>query len=363
MAKTLRITTFNIENLFNRYLFLDRPGLDYEKGRVPGGVTTIDRGGQAQGEATTVIQRNNTARAILECKPDILAVQEVEDLWALRYFNERYLHNYFGQMIMIEGNDGRGIDVGLCIKHGYNAQVQGIRTYADDLTEEARKNGKRISRYFNPETQDLVVTNALFSRDCLAVDLDAEGVPLTIFVNHLKAQASGDKKTQADNLRREQARRVAELVGEAIKRRFVIVTGDLNDDLFEEKEEKKAEKKNEKKAETPASLEPLHALIRDKILIDPFQGTPPKQRWTYYYTVGDETNRFDYVLVDGRLAGTISEFGILRKGLTLKCEIDKENGPECERYPTIGYEETEASDHCPVSVTLDLNQVPRQAPR
>jgi exonuclease III len=38
----------------------------------------------------------------------------------------------------------------------------------------------------------------------------------------------------------------------------------------------------------------------------------------------------------------------LRHGITLKC------ARAGERYPTVGYVDTEASDHCPVTVTFNL---------
>jgi hypothetical protein len=112
----LTITTFNLENLFSRYVFLDDPAQPNNQRVVMSGISSINYQGNPLSPATTQIQRNNTARAILDSRPDILAVQEVENLWTLRLFNDQYLSGYFGQMILLEGNDGRGIDVGLCIK-------------------------------------------------------------------------------------------------------------------------------------------------------------------------------------------------------------------------------------------------------
>ena len=115
----LRITTFNVENLFNRYTFLDMPfeDRDFEKFVEATGVVSIaSRKGDLVSYPITEIQRNNTAQAILDTHPDILAVQEVENLYTLRIFNNTYLDNYFEHMILIDGNDLRGIDVGLMLR-------------------------------------------------------------------------------------------------------------------------------------------------------------------------------------------------------------------------------------------------------
>ena len=113
---SLTITTFNVENLFNRYAFLDEPWQDrgYEKFvQAIGLVSIASRSGDLVQYATTEIQRNNTAQAVLDAAPDILAVQEIENLYTLRIFNDTLLDNYFDRIISIDGNDPRGIDVGL----------------------------------------------------------------------------------------------------------------------------------------------------------------------------------------------------------------------------------------------------------
>ena len=119
MPTTLRITTFNVENLFNRYAFLDLPWdqRHYEQFVEATGVVSIaSRQGDLVSYAITELQRNNTALAILDAQPDILAVQEIENIYTLRNFNDEYLDNYFDRALSIDGNDLRGIDVGLLIK-------------------------------------------------------------------------------------------------------------------------------------------------------------------------------------------------------------------------------------------------------
>ena len=329
----LTITTFNLENLFSRYVFLDDPTQPNNQRIVISGVTSINYQGNPLSPATTQTQRNNTARAILDSRPDILAVQEVENLWTLRLFNDQYLNGYFGQMILMEGNDGRGIDVGLCIKKNLKINCTGILTHVDDL-DPNRKNttSDSVQRYYNDVTNEITVVNALFSRDCLEVCLDVVGTktltPLTFLVNHFKAQ---DKSEKSDLLRKNQTAKVVDYVkANQAKSRRPIVIGDLNEDFTKK----------------PSNLQPLQDLVSQKLLTDPFANDAESDCWTHYYEYADEISRLDYILPDASL--NIVSKSILRNGITLKCA---EGG---ERYPTIGYVDTEASNHCPVSLVLSL---------
>jgi endonuclease/exonuclease/phosphatase family metal-dependent hydrolase len=329
----LTITTFNLENLFARYATIDDP-MEHNNPRiVMTGVTSIDYEGNALSAATTAIQRNNTARAILDSKPDILAVQEVENLWTLRLFNDRYLSGYFGQLILIEGNDGRGIDVGLCIKKGLKASISGMRTHVEDLDPNRKdKSVTSVRRYYNDSTNELTVSNALFSRDCLEVDIDVgttSTTALTFLVNHFKSQS--DTQKVDDTLRAAQAAKVVEYVKAAqAKGRKTIVLGDFNEDFTKK----------------PSSLQSLQDLIAGNVLVDPFGSDADADRWTHYYDAASQVSRLDYILVDASLK--VSSRAVLRKGISLQCSVAG------DRYPTVGYVDSEASDHCPVSVTLTL---------
>jgi endonuclease/exonuclease/phosphatase family metal-dependent hydrolase len=317
---SVKITTFNVENLFNRYAFLDTPweGRNYEQIVQAVGLVSIgDRQGGLVSYEISEIARNNTAQAILDAAPDILAVQEVENLYTLRNFNDTFLDNYFGPMILIDGNDPRGIDVGLLIRRGFPGTIQNVRTHADD----------GVTRRSSVVNQGYMVTGAIFSRDCLEVDILINGKTLTFLVNHLKAQ---DKKNPSSIARR---RRQAEEVVQFAKAaaddgKLPVVLGDLNVDFL--------------KPVTPGdnSLEPL---VNADFLKDPF----PAGTWTHYYTPDKEISRLDYIFVHKSLTAVGPD--VIRKGLTTKCQ--QYTGP---RYPTIGPEHTEASDHCPTKVVLEL---------
>lgn len=331
----VHVTTFNVENLFNRYALLDEPweNRSYEKIAQAVGLASIaSRAGDLVSYETTAVQRDNTGRAILDSKPDVLCVMEVENLYTLRIFNKQYLKNYFDRMLLIDGNDPRGIDVGFLLRKGFAGEITGIRTHMDEGVDH-----KPVLRGpGGPSTAiGYPATNAVFSRDCLCVDVAIAGKTVTFLVNHLKAQ---DGQDSSDKRRELQAKRVAALAAEERAHGHLpVVLGDLNADVA-------GAKQNKNKAKKRAG-ESLLPLLNAPGLVDAFAGVA--DNWTHYYESDDSVSRLDYVLVDK--AVKITGTAILRKGLSLKCAQT-----DAERYPTIGLAHTEASDHCPVSVVLEV---------
>jgi len=322
----LPITTFNVENLFNRYAFLDLPWnqKDYEKFITTTSVVSLaSRKGDLVNYTTTQIQRTNTALAIKEAVPDILITNEIENLYTLRNFNHGFLNDYFDRMISIDGNDLRGIDVGVLIRKGAKAEILEIRTHIDDPEK-----GKTITRQ-SINNFGYLVKGAIFSRDCLEMDVRVNGKILTFLANHLKAQDAHPAQSQAK--RKLQAERVAQLVTEADNEgRIPIVLGDLNTDPDR----------------SPAD-QSIQALVNHPLLQDPFAGLPLNQRWTHFYDYKKTVSRLDYILPHKNVK--VIDATIVRKGLSTKCT--QYSGP---RFPNIGPVHTEASDHCPTSVVVDL---------
>jgi endonuclease/exonuclease/phosphatase family metal-dependent hydrolase len=330
MAEKIRVTSFNLENLFNRYEMLDTPwsGRDYEKlAQAVGLVSIASRAGDLASYETTDIQRNNTAEAILLNSPDVLAVMEVENIYSLRLFNHDYLSDYFDRVYLVDGNDPRGIDVGFLVRKGFKGKVLNIRTHVDDT----KKNAKGSVIWGSRPNFGYLAENALFSRDCLEVDIDVGGKVLTFLVNHLKAQ---DGKASSNERRKEQAARVLELVqGAKTRGNCPIVLGDLNADIG-------AKSAAEKKAGAT-----LVDLVAAKELADAFAGVA--DNWTHYYESDSAVSRLDYILVDKDL--DVGNQKITRDGLSKKCK--QYSGP---RLPTVSYKGTEASDHCPISVEITV---------
>jgi len=94
-------------------------------------------------EAVNELATRNTARVIGDIKPDVLCIVEAEDRPALCRFNEdvfgfeqakRPAKKYrwtFQHILLVDGNDDRGIDVGLMSRRGYD--IESVRSHVDDV--------------------------------------------------------------------------------------------------------------------------------------------------------------------------------------------------------------------------------------
>jgi exonuclease III len=329
MIMDLRITTFNCENLFGRYQILDKPPAkpvtNYEGLLHIGDVVTLkeDRSGTVLPTEISREQRKNTGNAVLGADPHLLAVEEVENLATLRQFNSKYMNNSFDRILLIDGNDARGIDVGFLVRKGVDARILEIRTHVDDAID-----GGYLVKSNRLDTK--VTGQAVFSRDCLEVDVRVNETVLTFLVNHLKAQ---DGKPSSTARRLSQATRVAELAKIARDGgKYPIVMGDLNIDT--------------KQVDYDNSLDPL---VNLEILHDPFAGLSNDERWTHFFSSKHEVSRLDYILIDERLEPRVQGTDIFRKGLSKKCK--QYAGPRLDSMKT---NDLEASDHCPTTVILQV---------
>lgn len=146
------------------------------------------------------------ARTIQKSGAEILTLQEVENKEVLQQFVDEYLPD-FGHVVLVEGNDHRGIDVAVISKH----DVTNVVSHAANKFPDADGN----------EMQ--------FNRDLLRVDLDVKGYPLSIFTSHFKSKRGGEwSEKERIGEARETRRILKEEMGDWSKRNF-IVTGDLND--------------------------------------------------------------------------------------------------------------------------------------
>jgi hypothetical protein len=327
----LRVTSFNCENLFGRYRFLDKPPeeqpKDYQKSIQIFDVVAFG-GKRLKPKEISEAQRKNTGAVVIATEPDILAVCEVENLTTLRYFNALYMKNYFDRVVVIDGNDPRGIDVGLLLRKGLKADVVAIRTHADDAAE---------GGYLGTTNMlDMKGRNgkASFSRDCLEVDIDVGGRELTFLVNHFKAQeirSDGTDTTTAK--RRGQADRAA-LIARRVRAsgRSPIVVGDLNKDIASDTYDD--------------SIDPV---ALSTALVNPWKAVPAKDRWTHWYSSKKSVSQLDYILPDKSLKEAISGVEVFRGGLSTGCK--QYQGP---RVGTIAEDNLEASDHCAISVDFAL---------
>lgn len=255
----------------------------------------------------------NTAAVIADMDPDILAVVEAEDRPALVRFNENVLEldqgasKSFSHVMLIDGNDERGIDVGLLSKDEF--PVVGMRSHVDD-----------------PGPGGAPV----FSRDCAEYEFEVGKDKLLMLVNHFKSKGFG-KASDSDKRREAQAKRVAEIYAERRKEgwKYIVVAGDFND--------------------TPDS-KPLAPLIAKTDLKDASQ--LPGWDWGEREGTfgGGKKEKIDYLLLSPALHTKVKAGGVDRKGLW--------HGPRTqnpwELLLTLTKPEQAASDHAAIWVELDL---------
>ena len=129
----LKIGTFNVENLFLRYRLLknergSRSGkpVNYDKFVKGGHINMLGWSIEDYGPIAKSARRL-TATVILKNNPDLLALQEVENIEALIQFNRKYLNNKYRYMMVIDGNDPRQIDVGVLSKFDFTSDRKSTR--------------------------------------------------------------------------------------------------------------------------------------------------------------------------------------------------------------------------------------------
>lgn len=254
----------------------------------------------------------NTARVMSDLQADVLGIIEAEHRPGLAMFNAKVIPAVGGRpfrhVMLIDGNDDRGIDVGILTCAGYSVGL--MRSHVDDRLP----NGSPI-----------------FSRDCPEfVVMTPSGKEIVVLVNHFKSKGYGSKRA-ADARRKAQAQRVKEIYEGLIAsgRDLVAVIGDLND--------------------TPDSA-PLRPLIADTDLKDVFLHEAFDDGG-YPGTFGlcNTANKIDYILLSPPLFERVQCGGVWRKGMW--------PGSRPKRWET--YEELRtlhdaASDHAAVWVDIDL---------
>ncbi|MET7397727.1 endonuclease/exonuclease/phosphatase family protein [Dactylosporangium sp. NPDC005572] len=269
-----------------------------------------------------------TARVIGDVAADVLCLVEAENRPALVRFNDELLDGRYGHAMLVDGNDARGIDVGLVCTAAID--VDWVRSHVD--VPDPGRPGKR-----------------LFSRDCPLYKLRLPGgTDLYLLLNHLKSQSftGGDP----DPLRSRQSAEVRAIYDRlrADGAEYVAIMGDFN----------KAPDRHDPKHHP--TLEPL---------LDP--GTPlvnayDLDAFTGLYDAKDTDherpgsfqsctlgNRLDYILLSPELAERVTAGGVFRKGLW-GTPSNKKPPSHWTVYEDLTAARHGASDHAAVWVDVDL---------
>jgi endonuclease/exonuclease/phosphatase family metal-dependent hydrolase len=401
-----RLATFNVENLFSRPP--DFSGSRFSDRRF--GMFVFDDDAEARNVRRSVEaalsddERQLTAQALIDTAADFVALQEVENEDALRLFRDEYLHrslnarvardikaalpslqkeaaekaengpkwlrgkleivraaseakHFYPYLRVLDGNDGRGINVGFLSKFPIlSVSSHAHLTFADvpdSWNEKVEKlliheweDRTRAKGMPRPSPQDRI-----FRRDCLEVTVDASGKPMTVFICHFKANPPYRDLTYP--MRRAEALAVRHIV----KKRFGAdyaqqnwaICGDLNDfnevdgskdmfDLVTGQSPKSAI--NDLLEGTPAFGVDINQRIEN-----------PKDRWTTYFGRDDVYSQLDHIILSPGLAAANpgAKPEIIRAGQPYRAE--RYSGP---RYPRVGWDRPKASDHCPVIIELKL---------
>lgn len=147
-------------------------------------------------------QQQELAEAFHEERPDFAIVTEVESVNALRDYAKRNLRDAYDSFL-IEGNDPRGIDIGLLVKKGLKVEVES-RTSKD-------------VKWDDPVTNTSI---PLFSRDLpiWIIKDAATHKPLMALVGmHAKSKRNRDGDPESNIWRTAQMAKGAEIVNELAK--------------------------------------------------------------------------------------------------------------------------------------------------
>lgn len=303
---SIRIATFNCENLFARYKFRDSPPIPVD------GFSIND----VSFDIYDTRAKRITGKAIRDIDADIICLQEVENQPVLDRFNSEFLarskSKRYTARILIDGNDPRKIDVAILSRF----PIRSIRSYRHDRN---KKN-----------------TAFLFSRDCLRVEIDVEGKFLTLYGNHFKSMMFSRKETRKRRI--EQSERMLEIVkedwGEDLDGNFVIL-GDLND----------------YPQNGGGSSTALSALLDEPKLINCVERLSGADRWTHYWAKEQEYRQLDYLILSKMLDDASGNPKPKRNLKGLPWRAEKYEG---DRYDDIGHFNPKASDHVPLYVDVDL---------
>jgi predicted extracellular nuclease len=367
---SLRIATFNVENLMTRFDFTGFRN-QLRQDRVIQLFDVRSEGVYQQLEQARVISstddtRQMTALAIADADADILCLQEIDNMEALQAFEYGYLFRMVGngyrQKYLVEGNDSRGIDVAVLMREetrdGQKIELKEVRSHA-----------MTTYRDLDLFDDDLAKTNhiddKIFKRDCLELDLLIGGVPMTLYVVHFKSMGGPregvDGRTYTMPIRRAEAKAVRRIIEnkfgaeQASAKRFVIC-GDMND--YQERIDVIGRRRTgyrfEHRDESESALEEFS---RDGFAENVVRRREPLDRWTLYHARGPEEQwlcQLDYIWLSPALAKTNASRlpEIVRHGQPFRTVFPP--GQEVERYPRTGWDRPKASDHCPVVMTLDL---------
>ena len=231
----LRIATFNVENLVSRNAY--GPKARPQTGPALSLFDFADPQMREHIQAATAValeddERLATALAIAETRADILCLQEVDGIGVLgavpRELRPRGLRHPLRPHAAHAGQRSARHRRRLLRAQG---PVRERGAGARALLEGRHLRRSRGSMIPSWRPWESGAGSTVFNRDCLEVSLDCEGIPLTLFICHMKSSGYGPRGA-SPALRTAEARAVRAIVerrfGEGWREASWIVAGDLN---------------------------------------------------------------------------------------------------------------------------------------
>ena len=254
----------------------------------------------------------NSAQVVRDVNADVLGIVECESRAALVQFSDKLLPAVGGtpyaEKMLVDGNDTRGIDVGLLTRPGF--KIGWMRSHVDD---------KSSSGY------------PVFSRDCPEFAIwTPSGATIWVLQNHFKSRGYGTQ--QSSDARRWLQAETVRTIYERLKlegAEYVAVMGDLND--------------------SPTS-EALSPLLRESDLKD--CSTHPRfmsDGRVGTYKDGHANDQIDYILLSPKLYDRMSQGSIWRKGVW-----GGKNGKLWDIYPEMKTSHEAASDHAAMWCDVEI---------
>lgn len=256
------------------------------------------------------VATENTARVVNLVNADVIGIVEAEDRIALKQFNDTAIRKVggqpYGHVMLIDGNDDRGIDVGIMSRQAF--LIESMRSHVDD------EDG----------------TSVIFSRDCPEYLFALpNGIRLLVLVNHLKSKGYGSPAA-SDARRTRQATRVRAIYDQRRQAgiQHIAIIGDFND--------------------TPTSAPMAPLLQQGSDLQDVSQhvnyqgdGRPGT------YGNGTASGKLDYILLSPALWATVQQAGVERHGVW-----GGTHGTLWNIFPEMKTAKDAASDHAALWVDL-----------
>jgi len=304
--QSLRIMTFNVLNLFQTSEKVRREALGDSRAYVP------------RRKPRKAVE--GIAHAISEKEPDVVILQEVEDLKALEDPSAEFLGGQY-QPLLQPGNDPRGINIGFLIKKDLPFLIEQERhkeiTWKDPVDDKVKP---------------------LFSRDLpvLLFRTEENADPFLILLgHHAKSQRDQERPTDPLSKKWRTAQHEAAMgIVADYQKRFgqdakIVFAGDFNTNVTD--------------AEELSALKPF---FKDSFTVAE-RTTPPEERITHTFHPRDGPtvySQLDSIMVSPSLADKVSRALIHR--------YRSQNGSPKRLPKSLRERFTNPSDHYPVVVDI-----------